>query len=80
MLTNPCTAGEGERGGALRPPNLEGNVTKFAPHKALKLIARGKLTFDERAVLHRVDSAGSERVRVCQLKKYRQLKKCGHGR
>jgi hypothetical protein len=28
-------------------------VTKFAPHKALGLIARGKLTFDERVVLHR---------------------------
>jgi len=35
------------------PPNLEGYVTKFAPHKALKLITRGKLTFDERVVLHR---------------------------
>ena len=29
-------------------------MTNFAPHKALKLIARGKLTFDERVVLHRV--------------------------
>ena len=31
-------------------------MTKFAPHKALKLIAEGKLTFDERVVLHRVES------------------------
>ena len=30
-------------------------VTNFARHKALKLIARGKLIFDERVVLHRVD-------------------------
>ena len=29
-------------------------VTKPAPHEALKLIARGMLTFDERVVLHRV--------------------------
>ena len=31
----------------------EGPVTKFAPHKALSVIARGKLTFCERVVLHR---------------------------
>jgi len=32
-----------------------GYVTKFAPHtEAPKSIARGKLTFDERVVLHRV--------------------------
>ena len=30
-----------------------GCVTKCAPHLALTLIARGKLTFDERVVLHR---------------------------
>ena len=29
-------------------------VTEFAPHKALKLIAQGKLTFDARVVLQRV--------------------------
>ena len=29
-------------------------VTKFAPHKAPELIARGKLAFDERVALHRV--------------------------
>ena len=32
----------------------KGYVTKFAPHLALKIIAGGKLTFDERVVLHRV--------------------------
>ena len=37
------------------PPNLEGQVTKFAPHKALKLIAWCKLTFDEKFELHRVE-------------------------
>ena len=31
-----------------------GYVTKFAQHKALKLLAWGKLTFNERAVHHRV--------------------------
>ena len=30
-------------------------MTKFAPNQALKLIAGGKLTFDERVILHRVD-------------------------
>ena len=34
------------------PPNLDGYVTKVAPHKALKLIARGKSTSDERVALH----------------------------
>jgi len=29
-------------------------VTKIAPHKALNLIARDKLTFDEKIALHRV--------------------------
>ena len=29
-------------------------MTKLAPHKALMLISFGKLTFDERVVLHRV--------------------------
>jgi hypothetical protein len=27
------------------PPNLEGDVTKFAPHEALKSIARRKVAF-----------------------------------
>ena len=36
------------------PQNSDGYVTKFAPHQALKLTACGKLTFDERVVLHRV--------------------------
>ena len=31
--------------------NVERKVTKFAPHKILKLIASGKLTFDDRVVL-----------------------------
>jgi len=35
--------------------NFDRHVTKFAPRKALKLIASGKLTFDERVVLHRAD-------------------------
>ena len=34
-------------------------MTKFAPHKALKLIEWGKLTFDERVVLHRVDGGAA---------------------
>ena len=36
------------------PQNYGGYVSKFAPHKALHLIAGGKLTFDEWVVLHRV--------------------------
>ena len=41
------------------PPTIRwirwgGDVTKFAPHNAPKLIARGKLTFGDRVVLHRV--------------------------
>jgi hypothetical protein len=34
---------------------LELYVTKLAPHKALQLIASGKLTFDEKVVIHRGD-------------------------
>ena len=30
--------------------NSEIHVTKFAPHKVLKLVARGKLTCDDRVV------------------------------
>jgi len=37
-------------------------VTKFAPHKVLKLIAGGKLTVDERVVLHRVGGESPHRV------------------
>jgi len=33
---------------------LHGCVTKYEPHKALKLIASGTLTFDEIVVHHRV--------------------------
>ena len=36
-------------------PNFGRNVTKFAPHKALNLIARGKSSFDERVVAYRVE-------------------------
>ena len=36
--------------------NFDRNVTSFSPPTALKLIARGKLTFDEQFVLHRVKS------------------------
>ena len=39
---------------------FERNVTKFAPHKALKLIVRGKLTFDERVILPRVGTPNSK--------------------
>jgi hypothetical protein len=33
------------------PPDLGGNVHKSVPHEALRLIASGKLTFDERSVV-----------------------------
>ena len=36
------------------PDFFEGYVSQFAPHKALKLIPSGKLTFEERVVAHRV--------------------------
>ena len=39
------------------PIDSEGNVTKFAPHKALKSIVCSKLTFDGRVVAHRVGGA-----------------------
>jgi len=44
------------RGGVagFRSSSILGCVTKFAPHKALKLIASCKLTFDERVEDHRV--------------------------
>ena len=35
------------------PTKFEGHVTKLAPHKALKLIARGELTLDGRVVFRR---------------------------
>ena len=39
------------------PPSITGGiVTKFAPQKALKLIACGKFTCGERVVVHRVNS------------------------
>ena len=44
-------------------PEIRGNVTKFAPQKALKFIARGKLTFDERVVVQRVEGQAPESSR-----------------
>jgi len=42
----------------VRPPSIPGcHAPEFAPHLALKLIASGNLTFDERGVLHRVGRA-----------------------
>ena len=41
-------------------PNLEGSVTRFAPHKALKLIAGCKSTFDERVLVRRAGPLPSE--------------------
>ena len=38
------------------PPSRD-YVTKFAPHKALEIIARGNL-IDERVVLYRVEGSG----------------------
>ena len=38
--------------------NVERYVTKVAPHKALTLIVSGKLTLDDRVVLHRVNCVG----------------------
>ena len=43
------------------PLKSAGYVTKFTPHQALELIARGKLTLDARAVLRRVAHQPSER-------------------
>ena len=40
---------------------LEGKVAEFAPHKISKIIASGKLTFDERTVVQRVVPAGCPR-------------------
>jgi len=38
----------------LFPPHFQGHVNTFAPHEAVKLIACGELTADDRVVLHRV--------------------------
>jgi len=45
--------------------NFDCNVTTFAPHKALELIVWGRLTFDERVVLHRV--AGNRSASLTQV-------------
>ena len=40
------------------PPSIPGwYVTEFVPHKALKCIACGKLTFDDWVVVQRVEEA-----------------------
>jgi hypothetical protein len=43
----------------LTPRISAGYVTQSAPHEALKSIACGKLTFDQRVVLHRVETLPS---------------------
>ena len=51
-----------------RPPSILGcYVTRFAPHLASKSIARGKLTFDERVELHRVEFRGASLIRNTPL-------------
>ena len=45
--------------------NLEGHVTKFEPHKTLKLIVRDKLAFAERVVLHRVVPQIARHLATC---------------
>ena len=48
---------------------FQGNVTKFASHKALQLIARGNLSFFKGAVLHRVVTVqGLDWVQVLWLR------------
>ena len=37
-------------------------MSKFAPHEALKLIAWGESTFDEKVVLHRVGRAVCRKI------------------
>jgi len=49
-----AVAEKAEMNDILEVLHTEGYVTKSASHKALKLIAWGKLTFDERLVVHRV--------------------------
>ena len=36
------------------PLDSEGGVNRFAPHQALKVVVRCKVTFGERVVVHRV--------------------------
>ena len=48
------------------PLDFEGKATKFAPNMALKSIARGKLTFDDRVVRHRV-AGGYSRFSAARL-------------
>ena len=44
------------------PLNDGGNMTKFVPHEASKLIACGRLTSVERSVVHRADPRSGFRV------------------
>ena len=48
--------------------NFERYVTKFAPHKVLKLISCGKSIIDGRVVLPRVDSANGSRPATLNLR------------
>ena len=52
------------------PQSLEGLLTKYIPHIALKMISSGRLTFDERLVLHRVDQDIRRRIH-CYLSQKR---------
>ena len=42
--------------------SCRGNVFKLAQHKALKSVATGDLTFDERVVLHRVERSSHTEI------------------
>ena len=49
------------------PPEIHGNVTKFATHMTLKLIAWSQLNFERRVVFNRVVQGlvfGAKGVRV----------------
>jgi len=47
------------------PRSFVGNVTNFAPHKARESISSGKLTSDERVVVHRVVPQERAQTRLC---------------
>ena len=47
--------------------NCDDCVTKFASHKALISIVTGRLTFDERGVVHRVEGALVNSVATAQV-------------
>ena len=50
--------------------NFEGYVTQFAQHKAWKLNAWWKLTFDERVVVHRVHFSIQEQVLIKNVERF----------